>query len=257
MAKLENKIAVITGGGSGIGRSICEKFSAEGAHSCVLDYSEEQGAETVALIEAAGGKATFYQCDVSNTDRINEVFETIAADLAPVDLLVNNAGIAAIGDVEVCSADELDRVYNVNVKGVYNCLQAAVKQMSGRGGAIVNMASVASHIGLADRFAYSMSKGAVFTMTQSVATDYVEKGIRCNSVSPGRVHTPFVDGFLAKNYPGEEEEMFKKLSATQPIGRMGKPEEIAGLVFYLCSEDAAFITGSDFAIDGGFVKIKK
>ena len=188
MAKLENKIAVITGGGSGIGRSICEKFSAEGAHSCVLDYSEEQGAETVALIEAAGGKATFYQCDVSNTDRINEVFETIAADLAPVDLLVNNAGIAAIGDVEVCSADELDRVYNVNVKGVYNCLQAAVKQMSGRGGAIVNMASVASHIGLADRFAYSMSKGAVFTMTQSVATDYVEKGIRCNSVSPGRVH---------------------------------------------------------------------
>lgn len=254
--KLQDKIAIVTGGGSGIGRAISERFAAEGAVVCVLDFSETEGPETVSLIEKAGGKAVFYQCDVSNEARIAEVFELIAKEQAPVDVLVNNAGVAAVGNVENCSSDDLDRIYNVNVKGVYNCLKETVKQMKGRGGAIINMASVASHIGIPDRFAYSMSKGAVLTMSQSIATDYVGEGIRCNTISPGRVHTPFVDGFLAKNYPGQEEEMFKKLSATQPVGRMGKPEEIAGLALYLASQEAEFITGSDFAIDGGFIKVK-
>jgi len=255
--KLQNKIAVVTGGGSGIGRAICERFAAEGAKVFVLDFSEQDGGETVSLIEKAAGKAVFYQCDVSDKTRIDEVFDAIVSENSPVDILVNNAGVAAIGAVEECTSEDLDRIYNVNIKGVYNCLHAAVKQMKGRGGAIVNMASVASHIGIPDRFAYSMSKGAVLTMTQSVATDYVTEGIRCNSISPARVHTPFVDGYLAKTYPGQEEEMFAKLSATQPIGRMGKPEEIAGLALYLASDEAGFITGSDFAIDGGFIKVKK
>ena len=254
--KLQDKIAVVTGGGSGIGRAISERFAAEGAVVCVLDFSEIEGPKTVALIEEKGGKAVFYQCDVSNSERIAEVFATIAKEQAPVDVLVNNAGVAAVGNVECCSTDDLDRIYKVNVKGVYNCLKETVAQMKGRGGAIINMASVASHIGIPDRFAYSMSKGAVLTMSQSIATDYVSEGIRSNTISPGRVHTPFVDGFLAKNYPGEEEQMFQKLSATQPIGRMGKPEEIAGLALYLASDEAEFITGSDFAIDGGFIKVK-
>ena len=254
--KLQDKIAVVTGGGSGIGRAISERFAAEGAVVCVLDFSEVQGAETIALIEKSGGKGVFYQCDVADETRISEVFELIKNEKAPVDILINNAGVAAIGNVETCTTDDLDRIYNVNVKGAYNCLKESVEQMKGRGGSIINMASVASHIGIQDRFAYSMSKGAILAMSQSVATDYVQDAIRCNTISPGRVHTPFVDGFLAKNYPGQEEEMFAKLSASQPIGRMGKPAEIAGLALYLSSEEAGFITGSDFAIDGGFIKIK-
>src|SRR5690606_26764200 len=120
---------------------------------------------------------------------------------------------------------------------------------------ILNMASVASSVGISDRFAYSMTKGAVLTMTYSVAKDYLDFGIRCNSISPGRIHTPFVDGYLANNYPGREKEMFERLSKTQPIGRMGLPEEVANLALYLCSDEASFATGTDFPLDGGFIKL--
>lgn len=150
----------------------------------------------------------------------------------------------------------MDRLFAVNVKGVYNCLRSAVGTMKGRGGVILNLASVASMLGIPDRFAYGMTKGAVLTMTYSVATDYVRQGIRCNSIAPGRVHTPFVDGFIARNYPGREEEMFEALSRTQPIGRMGRPEEVAALALFLCSDDASFITGANYPIDGGFVNLK-
>lgn len=254
--KLKGKVAVITGGGSGIGRAISERFAAEGAIVCVLDFDEKMGSETLALIAKAGGQATFHQCDVSDQARVTEVFKQIQYDLSPLDILVNNAGVAAIGNVDHCSGDDFERIFKVNVKGVFHCLKEAVAQMKGRGGSIINMASVASHIGIPDRFAYSMSKGAVLTMSQSIATDYVGEGIRSNTISPGRVHTPFVDGFIAKNYPGQEEEMFAKLSATQPIGRMAQPAEIAGLALYLASDEATFITGTDFPIDGGFIKVK-
>ncbi|WDE96969.1 SDR family NAD(P)-dependent oxidoreductase [Lentisphaera profundi] len=258
MGKLDNKIAVVTGGGSGIGRAITERFAAEGAFVALLDFNEEQATETVDAIKSSGGKVQFYKCDVSDGAGIQTIFESLKAEHGPLDVLVNNAGIAAVGNVETCTEEELDRIYNVNVKGVFNCLKAGIPQMvENGGGSIVNLASIASSIGIPDRFAYSMSKGAAYTMTLSVATDYVDKGIRCNSISPARVHTPFVDGFIAKNYPGEEEEMFKKLSATQPIGRMGKPEEIANMALFLASEEAAFITGTDFPVDGGFLKIKK
>ena len=258
MAKLENKVSVVTGGGSGIGHAVSETFAAEGAKVMILDFNDEQAGKVAAGITAAGGQAFVYKCDVSDTALVADIFAKIKEEHGPVEVLVNNAGIAAVGNVGKCTVEELDKVYAVNVKGIFNCTQPCVEQMvENGGGAIVNLASIASHIGLQDRFAYSMSKGAAFTMMLSIATDYIDQGIRCNSVSPARVHTPFVDGFIAKNYPGQEDEMFAKLSATQPIGRMAKPEEVANMICYLASEDAAFITGTDFPVDGGFIRVKK
>lgn len=249
-------MALVTGGGSGIGREICRLFAREGARVALFEIDPEAGAATVADIEAEGGSAMLFTCDVSRQADVAEAFAAAERHLGPVEVLVNNAGISHVGTVETTSEEDFDRIFAVNVKGVYNCLQAAVGSMMGRGGVILNLASVASMVGIPERFAYGMSKGAVLTMTYSVATDYVRDGIRCNSIAPGRVHTPFVDGFLAKNYPGQEAEMFEKLAGTQPIGRMGRPEEIASLALFLCSDDAAFITGTNVPIDGGFVNLK-
>jgi NAD(P)-dependent dehydrogenase (short-subunit alcohol dehydrogenase family) len=251
--RLSGRTAVVTGGGSGIGRAISLLFAREGARVAVLDVDREGAEETV---RDAEGEAEFFRCDVRHQAEVLAVFDQVAERFSPVDVLVNNAGIAHVGTVEETSEEDLDRIYAVNVKGVYNCLRAGVQQMKGRGGVILNLASVASVAGIADRFAYSMSKGAVLTMTLSVARDYVDKGIRCNSIAPGRVHTPFVDGFLRRSYPGREQEMYERLSRTQPIGRMGEPDEIAKLALFLCSDDASFITGSNYPIDGGFLSLK-
>jgi NAD(P)-dependent dehydrogenase (short-subunit alcohol dehydrogenase family) len=218
----------------------------------VLDIKESEAKETVAMIGQQGGRASAHAVDVSRQQEVNALF----ASLERVDILVNSAGISHIGTVETTTEEDLDRLYAVNIKGVYNCLRAAIPEMKkNRGGVIINMCSVAAAAGLPDRFAYSMTKGAVYSMTLSVAKDYLAEHIRCNCISPARVHTPFVDGFLKKNYPGNEMEMFDKLSKTQPIGRMAKPEEIAGLVLYLSSDEASFITGCDYPIDGGFLKL--
>ncbi len=247
-SRFVGKHALVTGGGSGIGRAIAVRLAAEGAQVAVLERSAEAGEGTVAEIVAAGGAARVIAVDVANTEAMAAAF----ASLERLDVLVNNAGIAHVGDVVTTTAADLDRIYAVNVKGVYHGLHFGVqKLLASGGGAIVNLASLASKVGLADRFAYGMSKGAVYTMTLSVARDFVSRGIRCNCVCPARVHTPFVDGFIAKNYPGKEAEMFAKLSAAQPIGRMGEPAEIAALVAFLCSSEAAFITGSAYDIDGG------
>ena len=251
---LQGKNAIITGAGSGIGRAIALVFAEAKATVQVLDLNIEAANLVVKEIEAAGGTAQCHACDVSNQAEVKKVIDAIAENQA-IDILINNAGIAHVGNLENTSEEDLDRIYSVNVKGVYNGMLACVPYMKKSGGVILNMASVASSVGIADRFAYSMSKGAVLTMTLSVAKDYVKEGIRCNCISPGRVHTPFVDGFIAKNYPGEEKEMFEKLSATQPIGRMGQPEEIANLALFLCSDEASFITGTDYPIDGGFIKL--
>lgn len=251
--RLAGKRALVTGGGSGIGRAICLRLAAEGAHVTILEARVETAEATAAAIREAGGHARVLAADVADTDSMRGAF----AESGPLHLLVNNAGIAHVGNVVTTTPDDLDRIYRVNVKGVYHGLHYGVpKLLEAGGGAIVNLASVVSKIALADRFAYSMSKGAVLTMTLSVARDFVDRGIRCNCVCPARVHTPFVDGFLAKNYPGREPEMFAQLSAAQPIGRMGRPEEVAGLVAYLCSDEAAFVTGSAYDIDGGVTLLR-
>jgi len=252
MFSLENKIAVITGGGSGIGRAIAALFAKQGAIVHIIEINSANAAEILEEITNSGGKAYSYSCDVSKQEEVKSVFEKVGK----VDILVNNAGIAHVGRADNTSAEDFDRIINVNVKSVYNCLHTVTPVMKENGGGVIlNMSSIAAIVGLTDRFAYSMSKGAVHSMTLSVARDYLHDNIRCNCISPARVHTPFVDGFIAKNYPGREDEIFDKLSKSQPIGRMGKPEEIAGLALYLCSNEAAFITGCDYHIDGGFVKL--
>lgn len=252
MFSLVNKTAVITGGGSGIGKAIAVTFAAQGAAVHVLELTTEAAADTKSTITAAGGKVNVHACNVANKDEVNKVFASIGA----IDILVNNAGVAHIGKADTTPEADFDRVMSINVKGVYHCIAAAIPGFRANGsGVIINMASIAAWVGLADRFVYSTAKGAVMAMTLSVAKDYMHENIRCNSISPARVHTPFVDGFIAKNYPGKEAEMFEKLSASQPIGRMAKPEEVAALALYLASDEASFITGCDYPIDGGFIKL--
>ncbi len=251
---LENKTAIITGGASGIGEAISKAFAKQGADVHILEFNAENGERVVKEVSSNGGKVTFHACDVSNHGQVAEIISAIA-EKQYIDILVNNAGIAHVGNLEGTAVEDMDRIYNVNVKGVYNCMHAVISTMKEKGGTILNMASIASSVGITDRFAYSMSKGAVLTMSYSVAKDYMEHGIRCNTISPARIHTPFVDGFIKANYPGKEAEMFEKLSKSQPIGRMGKPEEVANLAVYLCSDEASFITGTDFPIDGGYIKL--
>jgi NAD(P)-dependent dehydrogenase (short-subunit alcohol dehydrogenase family) len=218
----------------------------------VLERDTNAGAATVKRIAGVGGQAAFVVCDVADAGSVETAFEEVRAQAGRLDILVNNAGIAHVGTVESTEEADLDRIYAVNVKGVYLCSRAGVRQMlQNGGGVILNLASIASLIGLTDRFAYSMSKGAVLTMTRSIAVDYVKQGIRCNCVCPARVHTPFVDGYLKNSYPGREREMFQQLSEYQPIGRMAEPDEVAALALYLCSDEASFITGQVYPIDGG------
>ena len=256
MFSLKNKTAVITGGGSGIGRAVAELFAAQGATTCILELNKTNALDAVKSIESKGGKATAFEVDVTNQSQVKESIEAIVSNSGKVDILVNSAGISHIGKLESTTEEDFEKIFRVNVKGVYNAMQAVIVQMKTQGGGVIlNVASVAATVGIPDRFAYSMSKGAVLTMTLSVAKDYLKDNIRCNCISPARVHTSFVDGFLAKTYPGQEKEMFEKLSKTQPIGRMGRPDEIASLALYLCSDESAFVTGTDYPIDGGFLRL--
>ena len=252
MFLLTNKTAVVTGGGSGIGKEVCLVLAKQGATVYVLDLNKEQAEATAQQIEKNKGQAKAVAIDVTDQAAMKKNYEAIGS----IHIMVNCAGISHIGNAINTGQEDFEKIFNVNVKGVYNSLHVGipVMQKSG-GGAIVNISSVVAKVGISDRFAYGMSKGAVHAMTLSVAKDFIKEGIRCNSISPGRVHTPFVDGFLKKNYPGKETEMFEKLSKTQPIGRMGKPIEIAHQVLYLCSDEAGFITGSDYCIDGGFTTL--
>lgn len=251
---LSSKNVIVTGGASGIGKAIATLFSESGAQVHILDIS---GAEAAAAeISKSGMPTQGIACDVSNQDEVIKQINSIDNKKA-IDVLVNCAGIAHVGNLEKTSVSDFDRLINVNVKGVYNSMLACITHMKARKyGVILNMASTVATVGIPDRFAYSMTKGAVLAMTLSVARDYIDYGIRCNCISPARIHTPFVDGFIAKNYPGREKEMFEMLSKSQPIGRMGRPDEVAKLALFLCSDDAGFITGTDYPIDGGFLKLR-
>lgn len=253
--ELKDKVALITGGASGIGKAISLKFAGQGAEVHILELDTANAQRTADEISDIGGEVVLHQCNVGEQARVKEVVKSIL-NSSPIHILVNNAGIAHVGNIENTTEEDMDRLFQVNVKGVYNCTQACIGHMKeNKAGVILNMASIASSVGISDRFAYSMTKGAVLSMTYSVAKDYVGYNIRCNSISPARIHTPFVDGFLAKNYPEKVDEMFDALSRTQPIGRMGKPEEVAELALFLCSDKASFITGTDYPIDGGFIKL--
>ncbi|MFY9159508.1 SDR family NAD(P)-dependent oxidoreductase [Aquirufa ecclesiirivi] len=246
---LKNKKAVITGGGSGIGKAISLLFAKQGAEVHLIDLENASSRETERELKQISSKSQLHIINITQLDAVNK----LASEIRNIDILINNAGIAQIGNIENTSSEGFQAIFDVNVKGAFHCMQAFIPGMLQHSkGVIVNMASVAASVGIPDRFGYSMTKGAIRSMTQSVAKDYVQQGIRCNCISPGRVHTPFVDGFIAKNYPDKKEEMFAKLSATQPIGRMAQPEEIAHLALYLCSDEASFITGCDYPIDGGF-----
>jgi NAD(P)-dependent dehydrogenase (short-subunit alcohol dehydrogenase family) len=250
MFNYSGKKVVVTGGGSGIGRAISLLFARQGAEVHMLDLENPTSLATLNELKSISNDSQLHFVNITDLTSVEEVANKIGS----IDVLINNAGIAQIGNLGNTTPEAFQHIFDVNVKGAFHCMQAFIDGMlSNKKGVILNMASVASTVGIPDRFGYSMSKGAIVSMTQSVAKDYLQKGIRCNCISPARVHTPFVDGFIAKNYPDNQEEMFKKLSATQPIGRMAKPEEIATLALYLCSDEASFVTGCDYPIDGGFI----
>ena len=207
-------------------------------------------------ITASGGKAAAHVCDASDESAIAEVVKRIVGD-GRIHILVNSVGMAHVGTLESTSPQDLDLIFRVNVRSYYNSMHASIGHMKVNGGGVIlNIASIAASAGLKGRFAYSMSKGAVVAMTYSVAKDCLEYKIRCNCISPARVHTPFVDGFLHQNYPGREPEVYDILARSQPIGRMAQPHEIASPALFLCSEEASFITGCDYPIDGGFFNLR-
>lgn len=256
---LKGKAAIITGAGSGIGKAIALLFAQQGAWIAAVDAQAQAAEATIQEVMANGGEGAAFRCDVTHQEEVFAAVSDVQQHLKnkglTLSILVNNAGIAHVGNIEQTEESDFQKVMDVNVKGVFLFTKATIPYLKTTGGVILNLASIASSVGIPDRFAYSTSKGAVVGLTLSVAKDYIGYGIRCNCISPARVHTPFVDGFIAKNYPGKEEEMFHKLSKTQPIGRMGKPDEIAALALYLCSDEASFITGCDYAIDGGFIRL--
>jgi NAD(P)-dependent dehydrogenase (short-subunit alcohol dehydrogenase family) len=250
--QLAGKVAVVTGGGSGIGAAIAALFARQQARVVVLDVDAGAARRTADAITADGHLADAMACDVSSAARVAEAVAAVVAAHQRIDILVNNAGIAHVGTVEHTSEADLDRLYQVNVKGVFLCTRAVVPIMLAQGGGVIlNMASIASLVGVPDRFAYSMTKGAVLTMTMSIAVDYVKRNIRCNCICPARIHTPFVDRYVADHYAGREAETLRALSDYQPIGRMGTPAEVASLALYLCSDEASFVTGQAYPIDGG------
>jgi 2-keto-3-deoxy-L-fuconate dehydrogenase len=256
MFKLGNKSLIITGGGSGIGKAIAKLFARLEASVFIFDIDEKASIEVTDEIIAEGGVAQNIILNVADQQQVRNAVQEVIKKHGTIDILINCAGVAHIGTAESTSDEDFTRIFNINVRGVYNCLHEIIPVMKQQNkGVILNICSIAASVGISERFAYSMSKGAVLSMTLSTAKDYLSSNIRCNSISPARVYTPFVQGFISKNYHGREQEIFEKLSKSQPIGRMGTPEEVAHLALYLCSDEAGFVTGCDYPIDGGFIRL--
>jgi NAD(P)-dependent dehydrogenase (short-subunit alcohol dehydrogenase family) len=255
MFRLDKKIAFVTGAGSGIGESIARLFARQGAQVVLGDIRQDAAERVVGEIQAEGGSARAEQLDVTVESEVSEALERVVASEGRLDILVNNAGISHVGNILETSVEDWERVMGVNARGVFLCAREGVRQMlaqSPAGGVLINMSSVAATIGIERRLPYCASKGAVLALTRSVAIDFVTQGIRCNAICPGTVQTPFVDGYLARNFAGHEDQVRQQLHARQPIGRMGLPDEIAHAALYLASDEAAFVTGSALVIDGGW-----
>jgi 2-keto-3-deoxy-L-fuconate dehydrogenase len=253
--RLDRKTAFVTGAGSGIGEQIARLFARQGAHVILADIRLDEVERVAVEIKAAGGSARAEHLDVAEESSVREAIERVASMDGRLDILVNNAGVSHVGNVLETSLEDWERVMRVNARGVFLCAREAVRQMlaqSPEGGVIINMSSVAATIGIDRRLPYSASKGAVLAMTRSIAIDFVTQGIRCNAICPGTVQTPFVEGYLARNFAGHEDEVRQQLHARQPIGRMGQPDEIASAALYLASDEASFVTGSALIIDGGW-----
>lgn len=251
MFSLQNKITLVTGAGSGIGAAIADAFSSAGAFVFVADRDEKSGRETETRIQSSGGKAEFVSLDVSDETRCDAVARYVHETRLRLDILVNNAGIGHVGTMLQTAGSDLDRMYAVNVRGTFNMVKAFLPEMlAQKNGNIINLASIGGVVAVRDRVAYCTTKFAVVGLTKCVALDHAKEGIRCNCICPGRVETPFVTARL-KEYP-DPKKAYEEMSATQALGRMAKPEEIAAAAVYLASDESSFITGTPFLIDGGW-----
>ncbi|WCB94861.1 2,5-dichloro-2,5-cyclohexadiene-1,4-diol dehydrogenase LinX [Baekduia alba] len=247
--RLRGRRAVVTGAGSGIGQAIALRLSAEGAHVVCADVHEAAAAATADAARAAGGSADAYAVDVSDGAAMAALFDHAAAGGA-VDIAVNNAGVGVAGDVLEQTEEEWDRMMAINARGAFlGCKHAVRTMLPAGGGTIINIASVGGMVGLLNRAGYCASKAAIVGLTKAVAVDYADRGIRVNAVSPGTVDSPWIASITAT--ADDPAAQRAQMEARQPMGRLGSPEEIAGLVAYLVSDEAGFMTGSNVVMDGG------
>lgn len=251
MFDLTGKVVLVTGAASGIGEAVAVTLAEAGAFVYVADLNETEGTRVVDAIKTEGRQAAFLKLNVTDEADCGRATETVYQNHGELDILVNNAGIGHVGTILQTGGDDLDRLYNVNVRGIFNMTKAFIpKMIERRYGVVVNMASVGGIVGIVDRLAYCTTKFAVVGMTKCLALDHALQGVRVNCICPGRVETPFVKARLAE-YP-DPQKAYAEMAASQAVGRMGKPEEIAAAVLYLASDEAAFVTGSALLIDGGF-----